>query len=66
MDFWYISDLYMKTLKKFKSFHNQRILYNIGAIDMLKFMKFYLKHSQQQEMRKNKGKLNFTENHLAN
>ena len=47
MDFWYISDLYMKTLKKFKSFHNQRILYNIGAIDMLKFYEVLFKTLQQ-------------------
>ena len=32
-----VSDLYLKTLKKIKSFHKQTYLYNAGAIDILKF-----------------------------
>ena len=32
-----VSDLHLKTLKKIKSFHKQTYLYNVGAIDILKF-----------------------------
>ena len=32
-----VTDLHMKTLKKIKSFHSQTYLYNVGAIDILKF-----------------------------
>ena len=70
MDFWYISDLYMKTLKKIKSFHNKCILYNIGAIDMLKFYEVLFKtlptignEKKQEEIKfygKSLGKLIFS------